>query len=81
MLAWITGVIQKHFWRVIVYTAVSVCVIIVIFLAMKDRITQKTTVEKGGVVNHYFENSQIKSTFGCQSLGAEKYMRMLKENK
>jgi len=78
---WLIEVIQKHFWRVIVYTFVSVSAVAIFFLAFKDRITQKTVNQAGSISNHFYEHAQIKSTFGCQSLGAEKFMKLLKENK
>lgn len=74
---WLVEVIKKHFLRVIVYTVFSVAVVIVIALAFRDRINQKTTVQDGGKVYHYYENAKVTSMFGCQSLGA---MKALKRN-
>lgn len=48
---------------------------------LKPTNNQKTVNQAGSVSNHFYEHAQIKSTFGCQSLGAEKFMKALKENK
>lgn len=69
-----------------IYVVASVLVVALIGFTfykvfIQRNITQKTTNQAGGVINHYFENAQIKSTFGCQHLRAEEYMKALKKDK
>jgi hypothetical protein len=70
----------------IVYVLASVLVVAILGFTfykvfIQRNITQKTNVENGGVVNHYYDNATIKSTFGCQSLGAMKHLKELKEGR
>lgn len=70
----------------LVYVLASVFVIAILAFSfykifIQRNISNRITNEAGSVNNHYYENAQIKSTFGCQSLGAMRYMKELKEKK
>lgn len=62
-MTWLLGVIQKHFWRVIVYTIFALCIGAVLLLAFKDRITNNTKQSADSISNS-LAGATVKVGFG-----------------